>query len=109
MTVGDTTEINTVKRATNITATYFYNILNVTRLERLYYPKDAPLQCNTLTIPEVYQKEGTIGDVGVAAGNIFDKEVVFIAKSIACAFLESNKRPIWGIMVWNNAFLKYDQ
>lgn len=47
--------------------------------------------------------------MGVAAGNIFDKKVVFIAKSIACAFLESNKRPIWGIMVWNNAFLKYDQ
>ena len=69
VTVGGQTEINTVKRATNITATYFYNVLNVTRLPRLYYPQDSPLQCNTLKVPEVYQTEGAIGDLGVVCGN----------------------------------------
>lgn len=39
VSVGSQTEINTIKRATNITATYFYNVLNVTRLPRLYFPK----------------------------------------------------------------------
>jgi hypothetical protein len=40
VTVGGATEINTIKRATNITANYFYNLLNVTRLPRLYYPEN---------------------------------------------------------------------
>lgn len=38
--LGGRTEINTIKRAMNISANYFYNVLNVTRLERLYYEED---------------------------------------------------------------------
>lgn len=109
VSVGGQTEINTVKRATNITATYFYNILNVTRLPKLYYPKNVSLQCNTLKVPESYVTEGTIGDVGVVCGNENNPDAVYVAKSSPCAFLESNKRPIWGMMSWNNAFLMYDQ
>lgn len=61
VTVGGDTEINTVKRIMNISASYFYNVLNVTRLPRLYYPKNASLTCiflfykgNSLTIPAKY-------------------------------------------------------
>lgn len=32
VTVGGPTEINTIKRIVNITASYFYNTLNVSRL-----------------------------------------------------------------------------
>lgn len=34
---------------------------------------------------------------------------MYIAKSTPCAFLESNKRPIWGMVLFNNVYLKYDQ
>ncbi len=64
---------------------------------------------NVLTIPEIYQTEGTIGDIGIVVGNEFREDVEYIAKSLPCALLKSNNRPIWGIMVFNNAFLKYDQ
>ena len=46
LNVGGQTEINTIKRVVNITANYFYNILNVTRLPRLYFPENTNLQCN---------------------------------------------------------------
>lgn len=32
-----------------------------------------------------------------------------MAKSTACALLKSNNRPIWGVMIWNNNFLEFDQ
>ena len=107
--MGSLSEINTIKRATNITATYFYNILNVTRLERLYYPKDSPLKCNALQVPETYANEGAVGDLGVICGNEENPSAIYVAKSSPCALLQSNKRPIWGMMVWNTAFLKFDQ
>lgn len=76
VTVGGPTEINTIKRIMNISASYFYNVLNVTRLPRLYFPKNVPLQCNiisylgnALTIPSKYIDEGTIGDLGIVCGN----------------------------------------
>jgi hypothetical protein len=48
LTAGGATEINTIKRATNITANYFYNLLNVTRLPRLYYPGNNSRICNSI-------------------------------------------------------------
>ena len=93
---------------TNITANYFYNVLNVTRLTRLYYPANTSLTCNTLKINEKYVTEGVVGDVGVITGSETKEDAVYIAKSLACAFLESNKRPIWGILIWNTLFVKYD-
>jgi hypothetical protein len=45
VTVGGDTEINTVKRIMNISASYFYNVFNVTRLPKLYFPKNTPLTC----------------------------------------------------------------
>ena len=45
VTVGGQTEVNIIKRVTNITATYFYNVLNVTRLDRLYFPSSESLKC----------------------------------------------------------------
>ncbi len=102
-------EVNTIKRVTNITANYFYNILNVTRLPRLYYPANTTLTCNTLKVNDKYVSEGVIGDLGVIVGSESKADAVYIAKSLACTFLESNKRPIWGVLIWNTIYLKYDQ
>lgn len=71
LTVGGPTEINTIKRITNITASYFYNILKVSRLEKLYFPdtnSSAP-KCNILTVPRSYLTEGVVGDLGVLVSN----------------------------------------
>lgn len=38
LTVGGPSEINTIKRISNITASFFYNLLTVVRLDRLYFP-----------------------------------------------------------------------
>lgn len=62
-----------------------------------------------MSIPEQYVINGTIGDLGVVCGNEQQPNVSYVAKSTACAHLQSNKRPIWGMMMFNNAFLKYDQ
>lgn len=109
LTVGGLTEINTIKRIVNITASYFYNTLNVSRLSRLYFPKDTPKLCNAFTVPDEYVDNGTIGDIGVLCGNEANSSAVYVAKSTACAHLKSNNRPIWGMMMFNNAFLKFDQ
>ena len=100
----------------NITASYYYQALNVTRLPRLYFPSGNTRKCkniiilgNILQIPEIYVSEGTIGDLGVVCGNEENAAATYVAKSTPCAFLESNKRPIWGMISFNNAFLKYDQ
>lgn len=60
----------------NITASYFYNLLNVTRLTRLYFPQNTSLSCkihyisgNVLKVPETYQTLGVIGDLGIMCGN----------------------------------------
>lgn len=79
--------VNTIKRVTNITANYFYNVLNVTRLPRLYYPANTSLTCNTLKINEKYVSEGVIGDLGVVVGSETKEDAVYIAKSLPCAFL----------------------
>ena len=60
-------------------------------------------------IPEQYVTDGTIGDIGVVCGNENNPNAVYVAKSTPCAFLESDNRPIWGMMSWNVPFLKYDQ
>lgn len=92
--IGGDTEINTVKRIMNISAAYFYNVLNVTRLPRLFFPKATSLTCtlfpylgNSLTIPDKYVTEGAIGDLGIVCGNEKNEEVVYVAKSTPCAFL----------------------
>lgn len=53
LTVGNPTEINTIKRISNITASYFYNLLKVVRLDRLYFPEteDKSRVCNVMTVP----------------------------------------------------------
>jgi hypothetical protein len=114
--VGGTTEVNLIKRVTNITANYFAKVLTVKRLERLYFPEGTSRQCkhisdagNSLMIPEEYVTDGTIGDIGVVCGNENNPNAVYVAKSTPCAFLESDNRPIWGMMSWNVPFLKYDQ
>ena len=53
--------------------------------------------------------DGAIGDLGIVCGNENSPDAVYVAKSVPCAFLESTKRPIWGMMSWNNAYLMYDQ
>jgi hypothetical protein len=67
--VGGDTEINTIKRAVNITANYFYNVLNVSRLPRLHFPANSSRTCNTAQVPEQYVTNGTIGDLGIICAN----------------------------------------
>jgi hypothetical protein len=64
---------------------------------------------NEFTVPEQYIINGTIGDLGVLCGNEANASTNYVAKSTSCAHLKSNNRPIWGMMMFNNAYLKYDQ
>lgn len=66
---------------------------------------------SSLTFPEKYITEGVgKADLGILIGDEGNPEgQSYIAKSAPCANLISNKRPIWGIMVWNSKNLKYDQ
>lgn len=45
VTVGGITEINMIKRMMNVTANYFYNLLTVQRLDRLFFPSNTSQQC----------------------------------------------------------------
>jgi hypothetical protein len=60
-------------------------------------------------VPRLYVTEGVIGDLAVLVSNEQNPQAIYVAKSSACAFLQSTKRPIWGMMQFNNAYLKYDQ
>jgi hypothetical protein len=55
-----------------------------------------------------YVTTGVIGDLGIMVANE-NSDTLYLAKSTACILLASNNRPIWGVMVWNNKFLEYDQ
>lgn len=98
----------------NITANYFYNLLTVQRLNQLYFPSNTSLTCkfffylgNILTVPSLYVTQGTIGDVGIIVGSE-NVTTAYMAKSTPCAFLQSNKRPIWGVIIWNINSFKYN-
>lgn len=62
---------------------------------------------NILRIPDIYVTQGTIGDVGVVVGSE-NVTTNYMAKSTPCAFLASNKRPIWGVIIWNTNTFKYN-
>jgi hypothetical protein len=47
--------------------------------------------------------------MGVIVGSEANENVGYTAKSLICAYLQSDNRPIWGIMVWNTLYLKFDQ
>ena len=64
---------------------------------------------NSLTVPDIYVKNGLIGDLGVIVGNEENSDLEYVAKSNACAVLQSNNRPIWGSIMFNNAFLEFNQ
>lgn len=63
---------------------------------------------NILTVPSSYVTAGVVGDLGVLVSNE-NSTTQYLAKSTACALLKSNNRPIWGVMIWNNQYLEYDQ
>lgn len=106
VTVGGITEINMIKRMMNVTANYFYNLLTVQRLDRLFFPSNTNQQCNILRIPDVYVTQGTIGDIGVVVGSE-NVTTNYMAKSTPCAFLSSTRRPIWGVAIFNINSFKY--
>lgn len=61
-------------------------------------------------IPQKYVTEGVQdADLGIVVANERNNtKATYIAKSVSCAYLKSNKRPVWGVMVWNDLNLKYD-
>lgn len=75
----------------------------------MFFPTNVSTTCNVLTVPAKYRTEGVDGDVGFIVGNENVASASYTAKSAACAFLQSDKRSIWGVMIFNNAFLKFDQ
>lgn len=64
-----------------------------------------------MTIPDQYVKTGIDkADIGILVGDEKGTDTVnYIAKASSCAYLASNKRPIWGVIIWNAKNLKYDQ
>ena len=48
--IGDQTQKHMVKRIMDITSNYFYNLLKVERLTKLYYPPNTPFKCTCLII-----------------------------------------------------------
>lgn len=102
----------------NISALLFYNVLSVQRLDVLYYPNSVSTNCkwsdnvgNGINVPNNYVNNGVNRtDIGIiVADEVNNTAATYIAKSAACAFLASNNRPIWGVMVWNDLLLKFDQ
>jgi hypothetical protein len=51
---------------------------------------------------------GVVGDLGMMVANE-NSAKEYVAKSTSCILLKSNNRPIWGVMIWNNKFLEFDQ
>ena len=62
-----------------------------------------------MNIPVEYQTKSVEGDLGIIVGSEDDPNNNYVAKSISCVQLESSKRPIWGMVMWNNPYLQYDQ
>ena len=65
-----------VKRIMNITSNYFYNLMKVNRLNKLYYPSGKSRVCtvfinsgNSLTVPEKYVTLGVDADIGIVVGS----------------------------------------
>ena len=48
VSIGTLEQKVTIKRAMEIAGQFFYDSLTVNRLSKLYYPDDAPTQCNLL-------------------------------------------------------------
>lgn len=114
----DVPTINMIKRLVNISTLVFYNMLTVERLDTLYYPANVSQNCtnpltvgSTLTVPSQYVSQGVPkADIGIIIGDETNPDgAVYIAKSASCAYLASNNRPIWGVMIWNSKNLKFDQ
>lgn len=100
-----------MKRMINITAIYFYKLIRIERLKTLYYPDNISKNCGGVPVPQQHIKDGVNNaDLGILVANEQNNtKAPYIAKSTSCAFLKSNNRPIWGIIIWNQLNLKYDQ
>jgi hypothetical protein len=66
---------------------------------------------STITIPDQYIRNGIPKtDLAIMISDETNPDgAVYIAKSASCAYLASNNRPIWGVMIWNSKNLKFDQ
>lgn len=56
-----------------------------------------------------YESTGIAAELGLVIGNENNPQENYVAKSTSCALLSSTKRPVWGMVMWNNPFLKFDQ
>lgn len=64
-----------------------------------------------IVVPAKYgpDGEGVIGDLGIIVSNEYDIDFYFVAQAKICSYHPFNSRPIWGMINWNNAYLKFDQ
>lgn len=60
-------------------------------------------------MPSNYQTVGVEADIAIMVGNVKDDAIDFIAKSVPCSYQLSSNRPQFGMVVWNNKNLKFDQ
>ena len=49
-----------------------------------------------------------MGDLGIMVASE-KSSIGFVAKSAHCVQLKGNKRPIWGAIIFNEVYLKFDQ
>lgn len=107
---GGSAEKNLIKRIMNITSNFFYNVLTVQRRDVLKFPS-SPNTCASYTVPSQYISTGVTGDLGLFIGNVPSDPVDYVAKSSPCVLLQSDNRPLWGAVIWNNEKLQtnFDQ
>jgi hypothetical protein len=74
--VGNSTEINLIKRVCDLAARYYYYILSVNRVGTLFYPANTSLQCtyqiikgSGIQFPQAYVTKGITGDIGIMISN----------------------------------------
>ena len=64
---------------------------------------------NTLKIPTIYKTLGVDADIGIVVGTENVPSAIYVAKSTTCTIQKSDKRPIWGIIVFNLAKVRNDR
>lgn len=62
-----------------------------------------------IPVPSNYITEGVIADLGVFVESVNEPKADFVAQAGPCAFLVSDFRPVFGIVRFNNPFLRFDR
>ena len=95
-----------------ISSYFLHQLLKVNRLDKLFGPSSSDTVCNNesnVIIPGKYGKNGVNADLGIMVANEDFDRLTYVARSAPCVLQKSDKRPIWGIVIWNNPKLPNNQ